>query len=319
MNRSAVNVTSTSAERFEQYSHRAYRGAADVGDDDRFAVVPPGVNLVVFAAEVQTENDAQAVRRVEESLERDIDDARRHLPVIVASSRLDPKKNHVGLVTAYAQSERLQSRSNLVIITGALDDPLRRNGSASETERQVLLEVRQVVENCGLWGKISAFALPGQALLAAAYRHLAQRGSVFALTAHYEPFGLAPLEAAAAGLPVVVTRNGGPSESLREGDREYGVLVNPDDPADIARGLERVLCDREAWAAFAERGRQRVLNRYTWERTAIGYVELIERIVADPGARRAAGRLVIHPYFRDPRSGTDVSVAELAELYFGGV
>ncbi|GIR85223.1 MAG: hypothetical protein CM15mP85_18470 [Rhodobacterales bacterium] len=45
--------------------------------------------------------------------------------------------------------------------------------------------------------------------LAATYRYFAQRGSVFALTSLYEPFGLAPLEAAATGLVPVVTKNGG--------------------------------------------------------------------------------------------------------------
>jgi hypothetical protein len=114
------------------------------------------------------------------------------------------------------------------------------------------------------------FAIGGQVALAAAYRFFAARpGSVFALTAWYEPFGLAPLEAAAAGLPVVVTQNGGPSESFREGSVEYGVLVNPGDPADIARGLLRLMA-ATTWQQFAWAGQQRVRARYTWERTAQG-------------------------------------------------
>ncbi|MCL7454734.1 MAG: glycosyltransferase, partial [Anaerolineae bacterium] len=67
-----------------------------------------------------------------------------------------------------------------------------------------------------LWGKVSAFSLNSQQELASAYRYLSKRRSVFALTALYEPFGLAPLEAMAAGLPAIVTQNGGPSESLYE-------------------------------------------------------------------------------------------------------
>jgi sucrose-phosphate synthase len=317
MNRSAVNITSTEQERFEQYSHRAYRGAVDVQDDRRFEVIPPGVNLAIFGADTRSENEEATWGRVRDRLRRDIDEGRRDLPAIVASSRLDPKKNHVGLVRAFAQSEALQEEANLIFITGALDDPLRDDREAGQTEQEVLAEIREVVEGHGLWGKISGFGLQGQPALAAAYRLLAERGSVFALTAHYEPFGLAPLEAAAAGLPVVVTQNGGPSESLREGEVEYGVLVDPADVEDIARGLERVLGEEEMWEQFARRGRQRVLDRYTWERTAGNYLRVIEDIAAAPEARRAEKLLPIHRYFRDSKPENDITLEELRVLYFG--
>jgi sucrose-phosphate synthase len=145
---------------------------------------------------------------------------------------------------------------------------------------------------------------------------MAKRGSVFALTALYEPFGLAPLEAAATGLPVVATQNGGPSESLGDGDQEYGVLVDPADPADIARGLERLVCDEKEWEHFAQAGQERVFSSYTWEATAENYLNLIEQIVSAPNARRPAERLPIHPYFRNPQSNIDISLEELSRIYF---
>jgi sucrose-phosphate synthase len=316
MNRSAVNVTSTQQERFEQYSHSAYRGAVDVQDDRRFEIIPPGVNLAIFGADAHSGDEKATREHVQDQLARDIDEGRRAAPAIVASSRLDHKKNHVGLVRAFAQSEELQEKANLVFITGALDDPLRDDSSAGPGERDVLAEIRAVVEENDLWGKISAFGLQGQPALAAAYRFLAGRGSVFALTAHYEPFGLAPLEAAASGLPVVVTQNGGPSESLREGDTEYGVLVDPADADDIARGLERVLGDERTWELFSRLGRQRVLDRYTWERTAKNYLIAIEEIVAAPERRRPDNLLSIPAYFQDPEPENDISLEELSELYF---
>ena len=317
MNHSAVNVTSTEQERFEQYSHRAYRGAVDVEDDKRFEVIPPGVNLDIFGVDARSEGEEATRRRVRSRLNRDLEEGRRGLPAIVASSRLDPKKNHVGLVRAFAQSKTLQEEANLVFITGALDDPLRDDSEAGATEQDVLAEIREVVEAHDLWGKVSAFGLQGQPALAATYRLLAERGSVFALTAHYEPFGLAPLEAAAAGLPVVVTENGGPSESLQDEETEYGVLVDPADAEDIARGLARVLGDEETWEQFARRGRQRVLDRYTWERTAENYLRVIGEIVTAPEARRPDALLGIHPYFRDGEPENDVALDKLRELYFG--
>ena len=315
MNRSGINFTSTTQERREQYAHHAYRGAVEVADERRFAVIPPGVNLDIFGSDSLADNEQAVREHVQEMLARDLAADRQELPAIIASSRLDPKKNHLGLVRSFAQHPQLQAKANLVIFTGALDDPLRADSEASLAELEVLASIREVVEEYDLWGKISAFALRGQSALAAAYRFFAERGSLFALTALYEPFGLAPLEAAAAGLPVVVTENGGPSESLVDTEQEYGVLVDPTDTEDIARGLERVLGDAESWAGFAARGRQRVLDCYTWERTAAGYLARMKEIVAAPAARRPAALLPIHAYFRAPTAENAITLEELAQLY----
>ncbi|BAY07217.1 glycosyltransferase [Calothrix sp. NIES-2098] len=316
MNRSAINITSTQQERFEQYSHRVYRDAVDVDNDRRFAVIPPGVNFSIFGKEVRSQNEEPTYQIIQERLVRDIAESRRNLPAIVASSRLEPKKNVLGLVQAFAMSQTLQEQANLVLFTGGLDDPLREESGDEIVEKEVLAPIRKVVEEKDLWGKVSAFGLPGQESLAAGYRFMAKRRSVFALTALYEPFGLAPLEAAAAGLPVVATKNGGPSESLREGDREYAVLVDPEDPADIAQGLERLLCNNHEWEHFAQAGEQRVVNTYTWETTAQKYLSAIVQILSSSKAHRSTKLLPIHPYFCNPQPQTDVSLEELSKLYF---
>ena len=90
------------------------------------------------------------------------------------------------------------------------------------------------------------------------------------MTAFYEPFGLAPIEAAAAGLVCVATKNGGPSEIFADGS---GVLVDPFDPGDIARGLSAALDNADT---LVEMGYQRVISTYTWNRTAEGYLRAIE-------------------------------------------
>ncbi|MUG96252.1 glycosyltransferase [Scytonema sp. UIC 10036] len=318
MNRSAVNITSTRQERFEQYSHCVYQNAVDVDNDNRFAVIPPGADFSIFGKDARSENENTICEFIQERLTRDIAESRRELPAILASSRLELKKNLLGLVQAFAMSETLQERANLLLLTGGLDDPLREKASDDMTKTEVLAPIRKVVEENNLWGKIGAFGLPSpsQESLAAAYRYMAKRRSVFALTALYEPFGLAPLEAAAAGLPVVATQNGGPSESLQQGDREYGVLVDPEDPADIARGLERLLCDPQEWERFAVEGRRRVLRNYTWDTTAQNYLTLIEQIVSSPEAQSQVEFLPIHPYFLNPQPRNDVSLEDLSNLYF---
>ncbi|MGJ3247004.1 MAG: glycosyltransferase [Elainellaceae cyanobacterium] len=234
----------------------------------------------------------------------------------MAASRLDPKKNVVGLVRAFAQNNTLQQHANLVLFTRGQDDPFHDRVQNEMLEDQVLTPIRELVNDNDLWGKISAFSVPDQSALAAAYRFFAQRRSVFALVSHHEPFGIAPLEAMVAGLPVVVTQNGGLVESLRDGDQEFGILIDPDDPNDIAQGLERMISDSALWHHLESCGRKHVLKHYTWESTAVDYLNLLEDIVTSPKPKRGVDILPIHPYFQEPSPDNDVSLQELRELYF---
>lgn len=315
MNRTAKIIVSTRLERFEQYRHPAYRGAVDVCDESQFAVIPPGVDTAMFTPDPQPE-DGLIQSHIEAYLARDLLAARRRLPALLMSARLDPKKNHVGLVRAFAMSLQLQEAANVVIITAGAEDPLRSDAGLSPAEREVMRAVRGLVAAHRLWGKISIFSLRGQPALAAAYRYFRNLRSVFVLPALYEPFGLAPLEAAACGLPVVVTRNGGPSESFREGNQTFGLLVNPEDPADIAAALVHVVLHADVWETLAQRGRKRVLNRYTWAHTAQRYEQVFTEILTNSG-RPSRPRLPIHLYFLDPRPDTDVGLDVLDKLFFG--
>jgi sucrose-phosphate synthase len=269
------------------------------------------VNLAIFGLDAVAVSEEQTRRTVDERLARDLAPDRLGLPVVVASSRLDPKKNHFIIVEAFASDAELRATANLVVLTGSLDDPLRSDEGISEGELDVLRPIRDLIASAAMEGSVAAFALPGQDRLAAAYRYLAERRSVFCLTALYEPFGLAPLEAAAAGLPLVVTANGGPSESLVDADGEYGVLVDPADHVSVAAGLQRAL--GAEWDELAARGRQRVLDRYTWDRTAEGYLAAIERAMV--GDDRTL--LPIPGWFGSPSVGDAFDADDLADLYLG--
>lgn len=311
MNHAARVVTSTHQERREQYAHPAYRGAIEPQDETRFSVIPPGVNLSIFDSSVDGPADRRVRRFLGRVFERDLAPDRHKLPAILSSSRLDRKKNLPGLVRAFADHEELQAQANLLVVLRGQEDLHGREG-LDRDERAILDEVVAICDRQGLWGKVSGFSLGSQAELAAAYRYLSAQRSVFALTALYEPFGLAPLEAMAAGLPVVVTQNGGPSESLRDGDLEFGVLVDPTDPDDIGRGLLRLVGSAETWDAFQARGRKRVLDRYTWDRTAAGYLSTLETVLQQSAAD---ADLPIPDYFTDPGQHTDLPLAELRAIW----
>lgn len=322
MSNAARIITSTDQERLEQYTHPAYQGVIEPAgpNKDRFAVIPPGVNRRVFSPE-PGEVDAAVGGRLEAVLARDLPEARRNLPLVLCSSRLDQKKNHLGLVHAFVQNPTLRTVANLAIVVRGLDNPLQQRDQLNGEERAILDEIARLLDEHHLWPAVTSFPLNNQAELAAAYRLAAARRSVFALTAHYEPFGLAPLEAMSCGLPAVVTRNGGPSESLYDDQTQtkYGVLVDPADPGDIARGLLEVLASDQAWQRYHQAGIERVVSRYTWARTAEGYLAVLAQALAgrSPGAARQA-TLPIPPYFIRPADpACQISLPELAQLYFG--
>ncbi len=316
MNHAAVNIVSTTQERIEQYGHPAYRGAIDVLDLKRFAVIPPGVNLSIFDHQVHLPGEEKTGEKIRQMFQRDLAPDRQSLSAIVSSSRLDSKKNTTGLVKAFATNRPLQELANLVIFVRGIDNPLRDHSKSQFEEKDVLDEIVHLANTYQLWGKICAFPIAGQKELAAAYRYLSHQFSVFSLTALYEPFGLAPLEAIAAGLPGVVTKNGGPSESLYDADtnQEFGVLINPVDPDDIAKGLLKILSDRKTWEYYQKAGIQRVYDRYTWEQTATSYLHVIRNMIEKPESSKPDELLQIPKFYRQPDLKNDFRIESLLEL-----
>lgn len=69
-----------------------------------------------------------------------------------------------------------------------------------------------------------------------AHYHLAD---AYVMPSRGEGFGFVFLEALAAGIPVVASKVDGGREAVRDG--MLGVLVDPDDPADIKRGIHEAL------------------------------------------------------------------------------
>ena len=98
------------------------------------------------------------------------------------------------------------------------------------------------------------------------------QAEVAAVPSLYEGFSLPAVEAMACGVPIVATTGGALPEVVGR-DGETALLVPPGDPSALAAALGRVLDDVELRTRIGPAGRQRVLERFTWRKTAEGTVE----------------------------------------------
>jgi glycogen synthase len=92
------------------------------------------------------------------------------------------------------------------------------------------------------------------------------RADAAVLPSHYEPFGLAALEAAAAGTPLVTSNIGGLGEAVIDG--QTGVSCPPRDVAGLASAVRTVLDDPAAAQRRARAARQRLTADFDWQTVA---------------------------------------------------
>jgi len=102
---------------------------------------------------------------------------------------------------------------------------------------------------------------------------LLRRARTLAYPSLYEGFGFPPLQAMAAGVPVVTTRVG----SLSEVVGGASLMVEPGDVDDLASALEVAVADEAQRSVLITAGRTRALD-FTWDKTADALLALYERL-----------------------------------------
>jgi len=254
-------VASTRQEVEEQY------GLYEAHQPKRTMVIPPGVDVSRFSPPGRGKIAAESREKVDRFLSEP------GKPMILAIARPVAAKNLKGLLDAYGGDDALREMANLVIVAGNRDD-IRELEPA---QRRVLHGLVMDIDRYDLWGRV---ALPKQHAaedVPEFYRLAARRYGAFVNPALVELFGLALIEAAASGLPVVSTESGGPSDIVA--NCTNGLLVDPQDPQALTEAMKTVLGDRRQWHRWSQKGIAGVRRNYTWDAHVAKYLKGARRVL----------------------------------------
>jgi sugar transferase (PEP-CTERM/EpsH1 system associated) len=184
-----------------------------------------------------------------------------HAVVIGTVGRLDPVKDHAGLLRAFAVLRTDQPSAELVIVG---EGPCRP-------------ELERLIQKTGLTGHVHLLGMRRDVPV------LLQAFDAFVLPSRAEGISNTVLEAMATGLPIVATRVGGNPELVEHG--VTGVLVAAGNPLALAAALRCYVEDAKRREAHGDAGRRRVLRHFTLERMAQAYQDLYESVSAKRAAR----------------------------------
>ncbi|MGB5368028.1 MAG: HAD-IIB family hydrolase, partial [Polyangiales bacterium] len=151
------------------------------------------------------------------------------------------------------------------------------------------------------------------------YRLAAKTRGLFVNPALTEPFGLTLLEAAATGVPVVATNDGGPQDII--GTCDNGILVDALDSNAIGEAIRDALSDPQRWSRWSEDGLAAAHANYSWGSHASRYVEEVRKVVKDtrhvpvhrPQTKLAGMDRLLVTDVDDTLTGDDEALATLME------
>jgi len=204
---------------------------------DRIHIVPNGVDLIRFNP---VGHKSAAVR---------INDLFNIKDYILSVGRLEPRKNHIGLLRAYGIVRQRNRNVGPLVLVGQRDFHYQ--------------EIFDEVDNLNLRNSVKILESVNNDLLPIIY----QAARLFVYPSFAEGFGVPPLEAMACGVPVVTSN----TSALPEVVGDAGFLVNPSDPEDIAEAMLEVLSDQELSNNFAVKGRIQA-EGLTWDNAAKSYI-----------------------------------------------
>lgn len=269
LDNAALVVASTRQEVERQY--RIY----DNYQPARMRVIPPGVDLSHFyAADTQTKKPA-----IYPDICRFLRDPGQ--PMILALSRADERKNIATLIKAYGEHPALRERANLILVAGNRDDI----AAMDKSTRGVLTEILLLIDRYDLYGKVAYPKHHQSDDVPDLYRLAAESRGVFVNPALTEPFGLTLIEAAASGLPMVATEDGGPRDIIEV--CRNGLLIDPLNAKAMGEAIHSALSDDARWTRWSEAGLAGA-RHFSWSSHVESYMKSIDTLHDKPQRSRRA-------------------------------
>ncbi len=203
-------------------------GIGDVVTDDRVTSVPEGVDVAAAErarASLCHSGPDKAVLAVLAA----IPEERRGLPWLLTVGRMHPSKGAHRVVEAVAGDPTLVNEVNLVIVGGNFAQP-------TADERSTIERI-QAAARTAPRGLVTLTGHLPPANIAALLAYIAAHDGTYVCASDKEEFGLAIVEALAAGAPVVVPRRGGPQTFVV--DNDTGVVCDTSSVPALREGIRR--------------------------------------------------------------------------------
>lgn len=156
--------------------------------------------------------------------------------------------------------------------------------------------MRQAVEANGVQDSVRFLGRVDEADLAALYR----TADAFVLAnrnlpdGDFEGFGIVYLEAAASGLPIVVGERTGNADAVI--DDVTALRVNPEQPADIAQAVCRLLSDRALARGMGTAGRRFVEESFAPDVLTKRWNAILAEVL---GSQKASPKVLVPPSYRN--------------------
>ncbi|KAI7994490.1 putative sucrose-phosphate synthase 1 [Camellia lanceoleosa] len=128
----------------------------------------------------------------------------------------------------------------------------------SNTNATVLLSILKLIDKYDLYGHVAYPKHHKQSDVPDIYHLAAKTKGVFINPAFIEPFGLTLIEAAARGLSMVATKNGGPVDIHRFFNTDHGLILHS-----IADALLKLVADKQLWARCRQNGLENI-HFFSW-------------------------------------------------------
>ena len=253
-------ITSTRQESEHQY---ARYGSFD---SNNVEIIPPGVDSNRF---YPFEAISQGEKDLDNMFQPFLNDI--SLSPLLAISRAVRRKNIPALLEAYGRSPVLQQRHNLILILGCRED----SRQLEKQQRDVFQQIFELVDKYNLYGKVAYPKQHRRDQIPAIYRWAAGKKGLFVNPALTEPFGLTLLEAAASGLPIVSTDDGGPRDIISR--CQNGLLVDVTDLEAFQDSLESAGKSDSKWETWSNNGVEAITRYFSWDAHVCNYIAFMQK------------------------------------------